>query len=114
MILSILVMMNLLDDMWTKMKYLYTDEHDRSVFDVTQDLQEMKLLVLGKNIVKAEKCDTNILILQSRAGGHWYITYWWQSQPNKALNEIAGSEVIKFSRKEIDPTISLFKQVRLF
>ena len=96
------------------MELLYTDELNRPVYDVTQDLKDMKLLVLGKNIVKAERCENNMLILQNRAGGNWYIDYWCLKPNFAALNEITGNEVTLWKRREIDPKKSLFQQTRLF
>ncbi|HEY3331957.1 MAG TPA: hypothetical protein VGK19_18135 [Capsulimonadaceae bacterium] len=91
-----------------------TDKFGRTSGDVTDELRDMNLLALGGNIVKAERFEKNILILQRRPGGHWLINYWWTENVEDALDEVGGSETAKFGRHEIDPARSLFEQVNLF
>jgi len=74
----------------------------------------MKLAILVGNIVRAERRGTNILILQKRAGGHWLVQYWWTASEDSAINAVQGSERAKFSRRDIDPNISLFDHLNLF
>ena len=100
-------------------KLLYTDDFDRDVYDVRQDLVDMQLIVLGgenseNRIVKAERRGTETLILTKRGGGHYWVTNWTSYTPEDDINRVRYNDSSAFNRSEIDLTQSLFKQVRLF
>ena len=94
--------------------FLKRDQYDREIHDVTEDLRNMNLLVLAGNIVRAERRGNNIIVLQNRAGGHWFITYWWTENARSPLTDVVGAQVLRFARNEIDPNGCLFGQVQLF
>ena len=83
------------------------------MFDVTDDLKNMHLLVIGENLIKAERREKDLLILQKRIGG-WCVNYWWLESPTCNLNDVVGSEVTFWKNKEINPEKSLFEQITLF
>ena len=101
------------------MPKLYTDELGRNVCDVTQELIGLQLCMWGgknsdKLIVKAERRETETLILTKRAGGHWWITNWTHKTKYDDITEVRCTDETKFSRRDINPNESLFKQIRLW
>jgi hypothetical protein len=80
-----------------------------SVIDVTEYFAR----TYGKNVVKAERRDGDVLVLFS-AGDRYELEYRWLVNEHADLSRVLGSEVSHWAKNEVDPGISLFEQFRLF
>lgn len=66
-----------------------------------------------EGVVKAERKGSNVLILFDE-GDHFELTYRWLPNEHAELFRVLGSEVSRWDTSEVDLSVPLFEQFRLF
>jgi hypothetical protein len=67
----------------------------------------------GENVVKAERRGGDVLALFD-AGDKYELEYRWLVSEHAELCRVLASELTRWDKTEVDPSVPLFEQFRLF
>ena len=67
----------------------------------------------GENVVKAERKGSDVLVLFD-AGDKYELEYRWLVSEQADLCRVLASELTCWDKSEVDPSVPLFEQFRLF
>lgn len=80
-----------------------------NVIDVTDYFQQR----YGESVVKAERRGGDVLVLFD-ASDRYELEYRWLVSEHADLCRVLASELTRWDKSEVDPSVPLFEQFRLF